>query len=223
MGWESFLKAALRFGGKMGKAAGGTVGAAVTHPQQTLRGVANTAKTAAVGGSLGYVGWKKLTTDKSVVDIVSDAVIGEDTTQKISDTVTGIGDGVKGLKDSVTGLTDNVNDAITNVDSKWSGMSNFLRGIFSGNGGDMMNNFFSNIASGKVNGLSLVGLVASALLVFGRFGWLGKIAGAVLAMMMIGNNADMRQMLNGAGQSQSPEDNALSRETERNTGGGRRR
>ena len=33
------------------------------------------------------------------------------------------------------------------------------------------------------------GLIAAALLVFGRFGWLGKIAGAFLAMMLIGNNA----------------------------------
>jgi hypothetical protein len=48
-----------------------------------------------------------------------------------------------------------------------------------------------------VSGLSLAGLVLSALLVFGRFGWLGKIAGAVLGMMMIGNNANMSQVLSG--------------------------
>ena len=34
-------------------------------------------KTATVGAAAGYVGWEKLTTDKSVVRIVSDAVIGE--------------------------------------------------------------------------------------------------------------------------------------------------
>ena len=49
-----------------------------------------------------YIGWEKLTTDKSVVGIVSDAVIGEETTQKIGDTVSNIGEGMKEVKDSVT-------------------------------------------------------------------------------------------------------------------------
>lgn len=40
-----------------------------------------------------------------------------------------------------------------------------------------------------MSGLSIAGLIAAAFLVFGRFGWLGKIAGALLGMMLIGNNA----------------------------------
>ena len=142
MGWGSFLKSTLRLGGRMTSATAHTVGSAVLHPQQTLKGVGSATKSAVVGGSLGYIGWEKLTTDKSVVGIVSDAVIGEDTTKKIGDTVSGIGEG-------------------------------------------------------NVSGLSLVGLVVSALLVFGRFGWLGKIAGAVLGMMMIGNNANLSSLLGG--------------------------
>lgn len=54
---------------------------------------------------------------------------------------------------------------------------------------EMFGNFFNNLGKGNVSGLSLLGLVTSSLLVFGRFGWLGKIAGAVLGMMLIGNNA----------------------------------
>ena len=99
MGWGSFLKSTLRLGGRMTSATAHTVGSAVLHPQQTLKGVGTATKSAVVGGSLGYIGWEKLTTDKSVVGIVSDAVIGEDTTKKIGDTVSGIGDGVKDLKD----------------------------------------------------------------------------------------------------------------------------
>ena len=95
MGWGSFLKSTLRLGGRMTSATAHTVGSAVLHPQQTLKGVGSATKSAVVGGSLGYIGWEKLTTDKSVVGIVSDAVIGEDTTKKIGDTVSGIGDGVK--------------------------------------------------------------------------------------------------------------------------------
>ncbi len=74
----------------------------------------------------------------------------------------------------------------------------------------MFGNFFSNLGNGNVSGLSIAGLVASALLIFGRFGWLGKIAGAVLGMMMIGNNANMSQVLGGGQQTrQSPQPLAL--------------
>lgn len=165
MGWGALLKAAVSLGGRAIKAVAKSVGGAVVHPQQTLKGLGSATKSAAIGGSLGYIGWEKLTTDKSVVGIVSDAVIGEETTQKIGDTVSNIGEGMKEVKDSVTGLTENVNDAITSADSKWNGMSKFLQGICSGNGGNMMGNFFSNIGKGNVSGLSLIGLVVAALLV----------------------------------------------------------
>ena len=199
MGWGALLKAAVSLGGRAIKAVAKSAGGAVVHPQQTLKGLGSATKSAAIGGSLGYIGWEKLTTDKSVVGIVSDAVIGEETTQKIGDTVSNIGEGMKEVKDSVTGLTENVNDVITSADSKWSGMTNFFRGIFGGNGVDMFGNFFGNLAKGNVSGLSIAGLVAAAFLTFGRFGWLGKIAGAMLGMMLIGNNSNMQNMLGGNG------------------------
>ena len=197
MGWSSVLKAFGKWGLKGSKVAVESVGSAVVHPQRTLKGLGTATKTAAVGGAVAYVGWEKLTTDKSVARIVGDAVVGEGAIDGISEKVDGAVNTVTELKDSVGGAVSTMNDAMTNVDSKWSGMSNFLRGIFSGNGGDMMGNFFSNLGSGNVSGLSIAGLVVSALLIFGRFGWLGKIAGAVLGMMMIGNNANMAQVLGG--------------------------
>ena len=105
MGWGALLKAAVSLGGRAIKAVAKSAGGAVVHPQQTLKGLGSATKSAAIGGSLGYIGWEKLTTDKSVVGIVSDAVIGEETTQKIGDTVSNIGEGMKEVKDSVTGLT----------------------------------------------------------------------------------------------------------------------
>ena len=101
-------------------------------------------------------------------------------------------------------------------------MGNFLKGIFSGNGGDMFGNFFSNLGHGNVSGLSLVGLVVSALLVFGRFGWLGKIAGAVLGMMMIGNNANMNQVQGSRKDTQSQLAQAAPEQVQGNGGGMRR-
>ena len=204
-----------------GKATIESVGSAAIHPQRTLKGLGTATKTAAVGGAVGYVGWEKLTTDKSVAGIVGDAVLGEGTMQGVSNTVSGVVGGVHDLTDKVGGMTDSVNNAMTDVNSKWSGMSNFLRGVFSGNGGEMMGNFFGNLGRGNVSGLSIAGLVLSAMLIFGRFGWLAKIAGAVLAMMMIGNNANMVQLL-GARQEQPQLAQAQPEQEQQSTGGRRR-
>lgn len=220
MGWSTFLKTTGKYVLKGGRATVESAGSAVIHPQRTIKGLGTAAKTAAVGGGMAYVGWEKLTTDKSVTRIVGDAVVGEGTMESVSNKVDTAIEGVNDLKEKVGETVSTMNEAMTDVNSKWSGMSNFLRGIFSGNGGNMIGNFFSNLGKGNVSGLSLAGLVVSALLVFGRFGWLGKIAGAVLGMMMIGNNANMSQMLGG--QRQTPQI-AQTEPQQQTTGGGMRR
>ena len=190
MSWRSVLK----FGGKAAKWAGRntgrlleTGGKAILHPAQTLKTTGTAVKSAAVAGGIGYVGWKKLTTDESVVGIVSDAIIGEKATQKVSDTVSGAVDGIRDLKDSVSGMSERVSSAAGNVDSKLGGISSFLSDVSSGNGGQMLGGFLQNLTHGNVSGLGVMGLVLSSFLVFGRFGWMARIAGAVLAMMTIGS------------------------------------
>lgn len=225
MGWATILKAGkplLRWTMQGGKATIESVGSAVIHPQRTLKGLGTATKTAAIGGAVGYVGWEKLTTDKSVVGIVGDAVLGEGVTEGVSNTVNGVTSGVKDLTDKVGGMTESVNNAVSEVNGKWNGVSNFLQGMFSGNGGEMMGNFFGNLGRGNVSGLSIAGLILSAMLVFGRFGWLAKIAGAVLAMMMIGNNVNMSQLL-GGGQAQQQPQTVQAQPEQQSTGGGRRR
>ena len=220
MGWSTFLKTTGKYVLKGGRATVESAGSAVIHPQRTIKGLGTAAKTAAIGGGMAYVGWEKLTTDKSVTRIVGDAVVGEGTMESVSNKVDTAIEGVNDLKEKVGETVNTMNEAMTDVNSKWSGMSNFLRGIFSGNGGNMIGNFFSNLGKGNVSGLSLAGLVVSALLVFGRFGWLGKIAGAVLGMMMIGNNANMSQLLGG--QRQTPQI-AQAEPQQQTSGGGMRR
>ena len=220
MGWSTFLKTTGKYVLKGGRATVESAGSAVIHPQRTIKGLGTAAKTAAVGGGMAYVGWEKLTTDKSVTRIVGDAVVGEGTMESVSNKVDTAIEGVNDLKEKVGETVSTMNEAMTDVNSKWSGMSNFLRGIFSGNGGNMIGNFFSNLGKGNVSGLSLAGLVVSALLVFGRFGWLGKIAGAVLGMMMIGNNANMSQLLGGQRQASQI---AQTEPQQQTTGGGMRR
>ena len=162
-----------------------SAGDAIIHPQRTLIGAGKAVKTAAVGTAVGYVGWEKLTTDKSVTRIVSDAVIGSDTTDAIADTVSD----VKELKTKAGEAVDAVNGVASNM----SGIGNFMHSISTGNVGDMFGNLFSNITSGKVGGISLLGLVAAAFMTFGRFGWLSKIAGVLLGMYIIGNNSRAQQ------------------------------
>lgn len=187
--WSSLLKT----GGKAAGATGKAVGGAVLHPSQTLRGAGSALKTVTVGAAAGYVGWEKLTTDKSVVRIVSDAVIGEDTTNAISGTAKAATETVNKLTGKAEQTFDSVSQASSSLSSTLDGASNFLSGVSNGNAGNMLGNFFSNLAHGKVSGLSIVGLIAGAFLVFGRTGWLGKIAGIFLTMMMIGNNTQRLQ------------------------------
>lgn len=182
----------MKYGGKAMKGVGTAtattgkkMGNAALHPSQTLRGAGQAVKTATVGGAVGYVGWEKLTTDKSVVRIVSDAVIGEPATNTLAETA----DGVRELTGKAGEAIGSVSGAVTGIDNKLNGVSNFLRQASGGGVMDMFGNFFRNLGSGNVSGLSIAGLVAAAFLIFGRFGWLGKIAGAFLGMMLIGNNA----------------------------------
>lgn len=104
------------------KAGGRSLGNTVIHPAQTLKGAGSAMKTAAVGGVTGYVAWEKLTTDKSVVEIVGDAVVGE----KAVDTISEAANDVKELKNKAGEAIDAVNGAMSDVNSKWSGMTNFF-------------------------------------------------------------------------------------------------
>ena len=70
----------------------------------------------------------------------------------------------------------------------------------------MFSNFFSNLGNGKVSGLGIGALIASAYMIFGRTGLLGKIGGALMAMMMIGNNSSK--------QAQVKEENLEKQETQ---------
>lgn len=199
--WDSILKyggKAMKGAGKATVATGKSMGSAVLHPSQTLRGAGQAIKTATVGGAVGYVGWKKLTTDESVVRIVSDAVIGKPAT----DTLAGTAGGVREL----TGKAGEAVGAVSGINSKLDGVSNFLHETANGGGMNMFGNFFRNLGQGNVSGLSIAGLVAAAMLIFGRFGWLGKIAGVFLGMMLIGNNAGIfrTQEVGGVQRTQTP-------------------
>ena len=212
MSWATVLKAGLKFMGSGAKATAKTVGHTVLHPQQTIKGMGTATKTAAVGAATGYVAWEKLTTDKSVARIVGDAVVGSDTIDSVGEKVEGVGNAVSNFGETASNAMNGVSEAVNGANNNLNGISNFLGSMTNGNGGNMFSNFFSNLFSGNVSGMSMLGLVASAFLIFGRFGWMGKIAGALLGMMMIGNNATLQQAMGGGMAQQKPQTPAPDRQ-----------
>ena len=105
--------------------------------------------------------------------------------------------------------------------SQLNGVSNFMQATSGGGLLDMLGGFFSNLGRGNVSGLSIAGLVAAAFLVFGQRGWLGKIAGLFLGMLLIGNNAGVLRTApqESVSRTQTP---ALSPEEQTQSGGMRR-
>ena len=200
--WSSLLK----YGGKAARGTGHvigvtgkTLGSAALHPQRTLMGAGKAMQTAAVGSAAGYVTWEKLTTDKSVARIVGDAVIGENATEAVAQTANDV--------QRLTGKAGEAVDAVNTVAGKMDTQ-------FSGVGCDMIGNLFGNIGKGNVSGMSIVGLVAAAFMVFGRFGWMSKIAGALLGAMIIGNNSKVAQTLPNRGGTSSHGQNMKEAETQ---------
>lgn len=167
----------------------------LVHPARTARTTLTVGKSALITGGAGYVGWEMLTTDKSAARIVSEATIGEGATNSLTGAVTGAADLLEESSDRLQQATASLDTASQGL----NGISTFLSNLTSGNGGNMFSNFFGNLSSGKVSGLGIAGLVGAAMLIFGRTGWFGKIAGGLLAMLLIGNNSRQQSNVKAEG------------------------
>lgn len=164
----------------------------VAHPMRTGGALWKGATRTAVGTGAGYVGWEMLTGDKSAARVVGEAVLGEDGTDVLAGTVRGTAE----LMEKGSRQLEEATASLDRASQGMNGISTFLGNVFGGNGGNLFGNFLDNLTSGKVSGLSIAGLVGAAALIFGRTGWFGKIAGGLLAMMLIGNNARIQQQGN---------------------------
>lgn len=162
-------------------------------------------------GAVGYIGWDKFFGNEGPMDkLKKDGLVGVSSAALIG---AGRADYMRGKVDRVIGYqkpdepldsapqqnyeSQNYGGAAMDnqmMQSQQDGVSSFLGNAFGGNGMGMFGNFFSNLFSGKVSGMSIAGLLAGAWLMFSRFGMWGKIGGALLAMMMIGNNSQQQSM-----------------------------
>lgn len=202
MSWASLLKigtaAFTKFGSTAGKIASKapaiTKGASeiVQTVSKPALYVAKNPKTAIIAPGIAYAGWKGLVDHQPVLDSAKEygkgllnVAVGQEDSDEITDDLGKAKETVGDIKDTVT----EGKSLISSLNESLGGLKNFIGNITGGSGLDMFGNFFKNIFSGKVSGMSFVGLLAAGLLTFGRFGWLGKIAGAMLGMTMIGNNS----------------------------------
>ena len=137
-----------------------------------------------------YSGWQYLMNDKSaletgkdVLDKSKDFLIGDKGKDAInrSETLNGTASPLGNALSTATGV----------VGQAWSGLGNSIGSLFNGNAGTMLSNFASNLFNGRVEGLGVIGLLYSATLIFGRHSLLSKLAGAMLAMSIIGSHAGL--------------------------------
>ena len=189
-GWARILCLGKKL---VNKSATRSLGGAVVHPQRTLAGLGHATKTAVVGGGMGYLAWENIVNDKPVVRTVAVVLVGEGTVDKGMEMAGEAAEKVEQAVDRAGEALQGVKEGVSTMNQTWGGIGTFLGNLTGGNGLDMFGNFFSNLGKGNVSGLGMLGLVASALLVFGRFGWLGKIGGLLLGMMLIGNNSRIEQ------------------------------
>lgn len=170
-----------------------SLGRAVTSPAKTLNTAGSAVKNAAVGAGVGYVGWQALVNDKPVVRTVADVAIGPENVDAVVDATSNVVDKAGELVRDTGEAISNVAEGAKQSTSMLGGISDFMQNMTEGHGGDMFSNLFSNIFKGNVSGLGIAGLLAAGLMIFGRTGFLGKIAGVLLAMMLIGNNSRLAQ------------------------------
>lgn len=147
---------------------------------------------------MGYLAWEKLVDDKPIVRAAADLLVGEEAVDKGLEMAGNATNKIADAVDKAGESLQEVSQSVSSMGASWGGVGTFLRNMTGGNGMDMLGNFFGNLGKGNVSGLSIFGLLASAMLVFGRFGWLGKIAGALLGMMLIGNNSKVAKPLTPA-------------------------
>lgn len=163
-GISSLFKAAAKGTAKTAAGWGKTLGTSavnvIAHPVSTI----GKASSAVVAGGAVYYGAQGIAEGKGAIPNVVDKVLGEENA-----------DNVREAASSVKETVSNVADGIGNAGSA-------VAGALTGNGTESMGGLLSQLSSSNAGGLNILKLLAAAVLLFGRHGMLGKIAGAVLGI-----------------------------------------
>jgi hypothetical protein len=98
----------------------------------------------------------------------------------VKDAAKAVGDAGKAAKETVEGAANRVGSAVSSLGDMLGGFVSTMSNVFGGVG-----NMLSSLTNGKVGGLGVVGLLASAYLIFGRTGILGKFGGLLMGMTLL--------------------------------------
>lgn len=191
-GWSMFGKVLWKGGEQV-----------ATKSYRVAEHIAMSPKKSLKSAFVGYAGWQLFANNKPIVDSAKDFggtligwTLGEDrkktylqTCNDVKNTVKGIGDKIRSVgndiadatKESVDKIKAAGGEAIDNVRGSMSGVSN-------GDSMSKMGNFLGNVTSGNINGLSIVGLLLSAYMLFGRTGILGKVGGLLMGMLALSSS-----------------------------------
>ena len=180
--------------------------------------IKNNPKASAVAAVASYAGWKNLGTNDSfgtsVGKTVREATSGAG--NFAHDAVNGFTgkNTVENVKEKVSTTVDSISETANETKDLLGGLGNIVSGFSQmiGNGFNMITGLFSNIGSGKLSGLGLAGLLASAYLIFGRSGILGKIGGALLGMLMLNGTSQHQQQSQTSSQSVQQDNPHLSQQ-----------
>lgn len=189
------------------------------HPVRNIAaGVAGWAalKSVQTGESFGTAyGEKSREVANTAIDFVADAgksftkPSNDDSVGKVAQQVTDVYDSTTNTLGEIKTSLSESKGILGTLGDTLKGITNFMGNLFNGNGANMFGNFFNNMTSGNVSGLGIGALILGGYMMFGRTGLLGKIGGALLAMMMIGSNSQQQQqnqvMAQSVGQQQSEE------------------
>lgn len=161
--------------------------------------------------------------DKSIVEKTLDTALGDGTYSNVTRTgatvVNEVGNGYSHLRDGVSylsheagslfsgnGMVSDGNGAYYDPTSQqYPSMSQMTGQQSAGMVGSLMNGMNSavnSISGGNVSKMNLAGLLLSAYMMFGRFGWLGKAASMMLGGMTLNSINNHRQ---GQAQNQRPQ------------------
>lgn len=147
--------------------------------------------------------WQQLKKDvlgieanESVGEFAAKEVVGEEAVEGAKDVAKGVGSAAKSVTEFFGGGSDGGTGEGQGQGQSGSWLSNLLSPLKG------IGNMFSGLFNGNSSGLGIGTLVAAGFLMFGNFGWLGKIGSVLLAMlgmnMLTGNSSQQTQQVAAA-------------------------
>lgn len=193
-GWSWLIKGAKEIGKVGAKAVKGGVegvAGAVTKPLSTMGKAATTAGGVVAGAEAVYLGKKSILDGQSVGSTLADQLGGTNFKNVVSNAVE-----LKETKQELKLEALRGGGAVSGTptpDLQSSAVN--LGAAATGNGTLGLGRLFSDLSVGNLTGLGIAGLVASAMLIFGRHGILGKVAGLMLGITLLNSQSSLHNLV----------------------------